>query len=716
MPSPTFTLAQSYDLPYPIVHADLYRISDASELEEIGLSPLPEGALALIEWPERAADAMPEDRIDIAFSHRSALGSTARAAEITGHGKAAAQVTRLEALRDFLTDAGLLDSVRARMPGDASTRSYARLIRDDVSSILMNSPRRPDGPAIYAGKSYSAAVHLAEDVKPFVAIDNGLRAHGFSAPVIRHADLNSGFLITEDFGSDGVVEGDPPQPIVERYEAATDMLAELHGKTLPETAPVAPQSTYQIPVFDIDAWLVEIGLMLEWYLPDRGAEVSPELRDEFTAMWRTLLEKPAAAPRTWVMRDFHSPNIIWLGDRAGILRVGIIDFQDAVLGPAAYDLVSLLQDARIDVPEQLELSLLPATSRRAARPTPVRPGRLRRALRHHVGAAEHPPARHLRPAQPARRQAAISPPPAPDLDLSQPLAGAPGAGGISRLVCGQRSAARILIYLLLASLALNLEPAMPSRLAQPDLGGTTAMAGAERRKRRPCRVRARLCRAYDGNRRYLAARLRHGGRLRDRRQADGRGLGRGPASEGILPAAVVHGTGLPALRTGLGQWRPDRRQFPQAGRQEEEGAKRGAEEAERLRSVAPAVVRPSRPATMASGSLQWPNRRDMIPARFDVREIQRMSVTPSKAMVLAAGLGLRMRPLTDHMPKPLVRVAGQPLLDHVLDKLAGAGVSEAVVNVHYLPDQIIQHTRAARAPASSSPTSATRCWAPAAPW
>ena len=69
-----------------------------------------------------------------------------------------------------------------------------------------------------------------------------------------------------------------------------------------------------------------------------------------------------------------------------------------------------------------------------------------------------------------------------------------------------------------------------------------------------------------------------------------------------------------------------------------------------------------------------------------------MSVTPTKAMVLAAGLGLRMRPLTDHMPKPLVRVAGQPLLDHVLDKLAGAGVTEAVVNVHYLPDQIIRHT------------------------
>src|ERR1044072_3123633 len=75
-----------------------------------------------------------------------------------------------------------------------------------------------------------------------------------------------------------------------------------------------------------------------------------------------------------------------------------------------------------------------------------------------------------------------------------------------------------------------------------------------------------------------------------------------------------------------------------------------------------------------------------------VREIPEMSVKPAKAMVLAAGLGLRMRPLTNHWQKPVVRVAGQPLLDHVLDKLAGAGVSEAVVNVHYLPDQIIQHT------------------------
>src|SRR3569833_1740692 len=107
VPSPTFTLTQTYDLPpIPVLHADLYRIADATELEEIGLSPLFEGTLALIEWPERAPEAMPDDRIDIAFSHRPSLGSSARAAEITGHGEAAAKVARLAALRRFLNLSG----------------------------------------------------------------------------------------------------------------------------------------------------------------------------------------------------------------------------------------------------------------------------------------------------------------------------------------------------------------------------------------------------------------------------------------------------------------------------------------------------------------------------------------------------------------------------------------------------------------------------------
>src|SRR6201999_3456430 len=127
-------------------------------------------------------------------------------------------------LRQFLAGANFIDAGRQRMAGDASTRSYARLFRDEQKGILMNAPRRPDGPPVYDGKSYSAAVHLAEDVKPFVAIDNGLRGRAFSAPTIHHADLDAGFLITEDFGREGFVEGDPPRPIAARYEAAVDLL------------------------------------------------------------------------------------------------------------------------------------------------------------------------------------------------------------------------------------------------------------------------------------------------------------------------------------------------------------------------------------------------------------------------------------------------------------------------------------------------------------
>jgi len=221
----------------------------------------------------------------------------------------------------------------------------------------MNSPKRVQGPAIYSGKSYSAAVHLAEDVRPFVAMANALRDRGLSAPVIHYADLEFGFLVTEDLGNAGVVEGDPPRPIVERYEVATDLLVTLHSQALPETLPLTRQSAYAIPTFDIDAMLVEATLMLEWYLPDRGVQPAKNLVAVFIMMWRGLLQQPLAAPKTWLLRDYHSPNLLWQSERKGIAKIGLIDFQDAMLGHPAYDLVSLLQDARVDVPEQLELAL-----------------------------------------------------------------------------------------------------------------------------------------------------------------------------------------------------------------------------------------------------------------------------------------------------------------------------------------------------------------------
>ena len=363
VPSPTFTLVQNYDLPpFPLLHADLYRISDVSELDEIGLAPWPEDVVTLVEWPERILGALPEDRIDVALNHAADDSETTRMVTITGFGTQAAQVERLRALGKLLENAGLPNSRRERMAGDASSRSYARLYQGERAVILMNAPRRPDGPPVHDGKSYSAAVHLAEDVKPFVAVANGLRAQGVSAPEILHADLDAGFLITEDLGREGVLTGNPPAPIAERYEAATDLLAALHGAALPHTLPVPGASAYTIPHFDIDAMLVEVSLMLDWYLADRGHKPGPRTRADFLDMWRELLATKifgnTAGGQSWVLRDFHSPNLIWLADREGTNKVGVIDFQDTVIGPAAYDLVSLLQDARVDVPESLELANL----------------------------------------------------------------------------------------------------------------------------------------------------------------------------------------------------------------------------------------------------------------------------------------------------------------------------------------------------------------------
>jgi hypothetical protein len=93
-------------------------------------------------------------------------------------------------------------------------------------------------------------------------------------------------------------------------------------------------------------------------MPYRGANVTASARDKFLALWRAALAPVIEAPKTWVLRDFHSPNLLWLPERDGIARLGILDFQDAVMGPAGYDLASLLQDARVDVTEEMEIELL----------------------------------------------------------------------------------------------------------------------------------------------------------------------------------------------------------------------------------------------------------------------------------------------------------------------------------------------------------------------
>ncbi len=358
VPSPTFTLMQSYDTPRgPVVHADLYRIGGAAELQELGWDELADTAILLVEWPERARSALGENRLEIALD--LAPGDAgARSAVLTGFGGFAPRLARLRALRTMLERSGWSEAMRRPLQGDASTRAYERLVKPTgETAILMISPPRPDGPPVRRGKPYSAIAKLAETVHAFVALDRGLRAIGFSTPEIYGEDLDAGLLLLEDFGAEPVVEKEGPNP--HRYGEATRLLAKLHAAALPAIVPVADGRDYALPPYDLEALLIEVELLLDWYVPHVGRSLlSGSARAEFANLWSEALQEIVDAPATWTLRDYHSPNLLWLGDRKDVKRIGLLDFQDAVLGHPAYDVASLLQDARVTVPAELEIRLL----------------------------------------------------------------------------------------------------------------------------------------------------------------------------------------------------------------------------------------------------------------------------------------------------------------------------------------------------------------------
>jgi tRNA threonylcarbamoyl adenosine modification protein YjeE len=358
VPSPTFALMQRYETPrLTLTHCDFYRL-EPSELDELGLDDAVSEGAVIVEWPERASSWLPEDRLDIAMDE-TATPNTRRIV-LTAHGDWEARLARLGALSRFLDKTHYTAAAAHYLQGDASTRSYARLVLPDRSAILMNSPRQPDGPPIHDGKPYSALVHLAEDVKPFVAVAGALRERGLSAPAIYAFDLDKGFLILEDLGDlvFGSVAG-RGRPLAELWGPAVDVLVALAGNGPPDLLPIEGHEPYQLRAYDAEAMLIEASLLIDWFWPAlHGRELPPALAEEFAALWRPLLVEAEKADLGWVLRDYHSPNLMWLPEREGIRRVGILDFQDALKGPLAYDLVSLLQDARLDVPEPLERELL----------------------------------------------------------------------------------------------------------------------------------------------------------------------------------------------------------------------------------------------------------------------------------------------------------------------------------------------------------------------
>jgi hypothetical protein len=365
VPSPTFTIVQPYVTPrIEIAHFDLYRLSDAAEIDEIGFDEAVSSGLALVEWPERADGRLHGHHLDIALS--AGPSAEARTVKFTPDSVWTARIERLREIDAFLS--GRAGALRY-LQGDASTRAYARLIGDRGSLVLMDSPRMPDGPPIRDGLPYSRIAHLAEDVIAFHAMADALDERGMIVPTIRTFDHDRGLLLIDDLGDltfgRAVASGEDLQAL---WSTAIDGLVALRAYAPQERLPVPGNAgDHILHRFDRTALLIEIELLTDWYWPAvKGTPIPADVKAEFLRLWNTQIDWLETLPLGWVLRDYHSPNLMWLGDK----RVGALDFQDAMRGPWAYDVVSLLQDARLDVPEDVERALLDHYRRGVARREP----------------------------------------------------------------------------------------------------------------------------------------------------------------------------------------------------------------------------------------------------------------------------------------------------------------------------------------------------------
>lgn len=365
VPSPTFTIVQEYDARIPLRHFDLYRLAAADELDELGIEELLADSVTIVEWPSRAEGRFPSAAVTIALE----MDGAGRRAELAGSGSAFDRIARSLAMRDFLNSAGWGEAQRSRFVIDASARHYETIsLPGQPVRVTADSPRLMLGPPVRDGRAYAEIAHLAQTVAAFVGVGRSLKAQGIAVPEVYAADTERGFMLLEHLG-DGRFLSEAGEPIASRYAAAAELLATIHGKDWPTAMPVGDGITHLLPPFDRDAMTIEIELLPDWYVPYvSGKPPSAALKFEYGRLWNAALDLIEDGETSILLRDYHSPNLVWRDDRQGHDRLGVLDFQDAMRGPTAYDVASLALDARVDIPPSIEQSTFNAylAARKAA--------------------------------------------------------------------------------------------------------------------------------------------------------------------------------------------------------------------------------------------------------------------------------------------------------------------------------------------------------------
>lgn len=264
------------------------------------------------------------------------------------------------AINSIIEQSGFGGAIRHKLMEDASTRSYERLTLGDKTAILMKAPPGNENPPCPLNANEADRVKLgwnalsrlaASRVEAFVAIANFLRANGFTTPEIYACDVKNGLAVIEDLGDNlfaNILKNDDSAEI-ELYETAGALLAKLHNIEIPKII-AAPNGAWPLLDFDRLALYVNADLFVEWVPKLLNL---PEYDDDIMGQWDKIridiIEKVLKHPRAFTLRDYHAENNLWLDGREGIAKIGLLDFQDAVIGFRAWDFSMLLHDARRDV-------------------------------------------------------------------------------------------------------------------------------------------------------------------------------------------------------------------------------------------------------------------------------------------------------------------------------------------------------------------------------